>query len=196
MASAAVPGPPVAELVNRLASCPADFLAPPRVGSRGVVSVAAVLGDVVRGLGGELPDAWEEALAPREADEAGENWLQACLVTGWLAAAPALRDRLGPRLLGFLADDLHRTAALVRAERLVNDPDRREELCRLLLRAAGLVPAGESAAQAADRLATLDSAHRARVEAEARAAEERSREVRDALARRRAEEAAARASRE
>ncbi|OOK67654.1 hypothetical protein BZL30_7641 [Mycobacterium kansasii] len=58
------------------------------------------------------------------------------------------------------------------------------------------MPAGETVEQAADRLSTLDSATRARVEAEARAAEARAKEVRAALARKRAEEAAARASRE
>ena len=57
-------------------------------------------------------------------------------------------------------------------------------------------PAGETPEQAADRLATLDSVTRARVETEARAAEERAREVRAALERQRAAEAAARASRE
>ena len=60
----------------------------------------------------------------------------------------------------------------------------------------GVVPAGETEAQAEDRLATLDSTGRARVEAEARAAEERAREVRAAMERQRAAEAAARASRE
>ena len=100
------------------------------------------------------------------------------------------------QFLQFLSNDLHRLAGLVRAELLVQDPDRREELARLLIRAAGAVPAGETPEQAADRLSTLDSATRARVEAEARAAEERARDVRAALERKRAEEAAARASRE
>jgi uncharacterized metal-binding protein len=85
---------------------------------------------------------------------------------------------------------------LVRAELFVRDADRREELARLVFRCTGVVPAGETAEQAADRLSTLDSATRTRVEAEARAAEERAREVREALKRKRAEEAAARASRE
>jgi hypothetical protein len=65
-----------------------------------------------------------------------------------------------------------------------------------LFRRADVVPAGETAEQAADRLSTLDSQTRNRVEAEARAAEVRASEVRAALKRKRAEEAAARASRE
>jgi succinate dehydrogenase/fumarate reductase flavoprotein subunit len=192
---AAAPG--VAELVHRLADCPDDFLAAPLVGSRGLVAVAAVVGDSLADLGAELPEEWIATLAPAQTDAAGENWLRACLVTCWLVSDSAVRGQVsGEQLLQFLNGDLRRTAALVRAERLVGDPDRREELARLLMRAAGVVPAGETLEQALDRLATLDSVTRTRVESEARAAEERSREVRAALERQRAEEAAARASRE
>jgi hypothetical protein len=190
-------GPSVAALVHRLAACPDDFLAPPRVGGAGVVAVAAVVGDTLRALGAELPADWVESLDPPAADPSIRNWLQACLVTSWLVADTAWQGRIGAeQLLRFLAEDLHRVVALVSPDALVRDPDRREELARLLVRAAGLTPEGESEAQAADRLSTLDSVTRTRVEEEARAAEERAREVRAALARERAAEAAARASRE
>lgn len=194
----AVPVPPsIAALVHRLAACPDDFLAEPVVGRAGVVSVAAVIGDVVRSGGTELPDDWSRSLTPPRADAATINWLRACLVSAWLAAdAEIARWVTGPGLLGFLGGDLLRMAGFVAAPDLVRDADRREELARSLLRSIGVVPAGESAAQAEDRLATLDSASRTRVEAEARAAEERAREVRAALERQRAAEAAARASRE
>lgn len=187
----------IADLVHRLAACPDDFLAPPRVGGSGTVAVAAVVGDTLHGLDAELPAEWLASLSPPAADDASTNWLRAVLVTCWLATHPALAGLVrGDQLLALLAGDVHRLAGLVRADHLVADVDRREELARLLLRAAGVVPAGESAAHAMDRLATLDSATRLRVEAEARAAEERAREVREALERKRAAEAAARASRE
>jgi hypothetical protein len=184
-------------MVHRLAECPSDFLAAPLVGGAGVVSVAAVVGDVVRPLGLELPDDWLAALAPAHADAPTANWLRACLVAAWLAADAAVAPAVTcPGLLGFLGGDLLRIAPLVSADDLVRDPDRREELARSLLRSVGFVPSGETRAQADDRLATLDSAARTRVESEARAAEERAREVRAALERQRATEAAARASRE
>jgi len=190
-------GPPVADLVHRLAACPDDFLAPPAVGGAGVVSVAAVVGDALRARGVELTSDWVASLAPREADAQTANWLRACLVAAWLAADDAIGTRLSAgSLLRFLAEDLHHLAGLVRADLLVADPDRREELARLVLRAAELTPGGETEAQASDRLSTLDSVTRTRVEAEARRAEERAREVRAAMARRQAEEAVARASRE
>ncbi|AGZ54360.1 hypothetical protein A4G30_19365 [Mycobacterium kansasii] len=189
--------PSVATLVHRLAGCPDDFLAPPLIGDRGVVAVAAVLGDTLASLGAALPDDWLAVLTPGQTDAATENWLRACLVSCWLASDESARSLLsGAAFLGLLGEELWAMAALVRAELLVRDPDRREELARLVFRRAGVVPAGETVEQAADRLSTLDSATRARVEAEARAAEARAKEVRAALARKRAEEAAARASRE
>lgn len=189
--------PPIERLVRRLAECPDDFLAPPLVGGRGGVSVAAVVGDTLHQLGSALPADWIAVLHPDAADATTENWLRACLVSCWLAADETLRGLVsGEQLLRFLAHDLERMAGLVRADLLVRDPDRREEAARFLLRSAGVTPGGETSDQAADRLATLDSVTRTRVEQEARAAEERAREVRAALERKRAEEAAARASRE
>jgi hypothetical protein len=191
------PTPAVATFVHRLSECPDDFLARPRVGNHGVVAVAAVVGDTLHMLDTELPAAWLASLSPAQADATSENWLRCCLVACWLVADDRLLPLISPdQFLGLLAEDLQRIARLVRADLLVQDPDRREELARLALRAAGLVPADETPEQAADRLATLDSVARSRVEAEARAAEERAREVRAALERKRAQEAAARASRE
>ena len=77
------------------------------------------------------------------------------------------------------------------APQLVSDPDRREELARLCLRALGLLPAGETAAQAQDRLTTLSTAERQRVIREAREAERRAQKIREAMVKKAAEEAAA-----
>ena len=54
----------------------------------------------------------------------------------------------------------------------------------------GLRPAGETIAQAQDRLTTLSSAERQRVMRAARAAEERARAIREALVRKAAQESA------
>ena len=65
--------------------------------------------------------------------------------------------------------------------KFVTDPDRREELARVTLRALSLTPAGETAAQAADRLSTVDSVRRHEVLLAAKAAEERAAAVRKAM---------------
>ena len=99
--------------------------------------------------------------------------------------APAVRELIHANKLAHLS-------GLVRADSLIGDPDRREELVRICLHALGLRPQGESIAQAMDRLNTLDSIERKRVVEKTRAAEARAREIREAMARRAAQEAAAR----
>ena len=82
------------------------------------------------------------------------------------------------------SDDLSRLAGLIRAEKFVSDADRREELVRTLPAPFGAAARqGETAAQAADRLTTLDSAERDRVLRATAAAERRAREIREAMAR-------------
>ena len=60
----------------------------------------------------------------------------------------------------------------------------------------GFRPAGETLAQAQDRLTTLNSAERARVMKVAQAAEQRARQIREALTRKAAEESADKWTRE
>lgn len=184
----------VEELVRRLIEIPADFLAEPVVQGRGRVEVAAVVNDlfVAEGCDG-LDDTQAEALAGR--DRTQRNWLQTVLIATWMLQ-PVVHDDTAPAVLEFMMTDLAGLAELVDAPRLVDDPDRREELVRLGLRRLDVLPAGETAAQAADRLATLDSVNQQRVMAQAREAEERARAVREALVAKRAAEAAAKATRE
>jgi hypothetical protein len=119
------------------------------------------------------------------------------LVAAGVLADPSL-TRLGRRdaVAAFLASGLQELAATVPSATLVADPDRREELARRCVAALGVVPAGETVAQATDRLNTLDSAERARVLAATREAERRAEEVRQAMHAKAAAEAAAKASRE
>jgi hypothetical protein len=84
----------------------------------------------------------------------------------------------------------------VAVEKFVTDPERREELARFSLARLGFRPQGETRAQAEDRLSSLSAAERARVLTAARAAEERARAVREALARKAAEESADKYTRE
>ncbi len=194
-------GPILEVLTRRLAECPAEFLAEPRIGPSGQVSVAAVVADLLRDLGGpRLPPTQAEAYQPRSSRQAAaqRNWLSLVLVAAWLLHDPWFRQaqRFGPAAAEFLANQLVELASLGPAPKFITDPDRREELARLCLQGLGLRPAGETPAQAADRLATLSTAERQRVLAAARVAEERSRAIREAMARKAAEEAAAQYSRE
>jgi hypothetical protein len=188
-------GPLLEALTRRLAECPAEFLAEPLIGTAGSVHVAAVVSDLLRDLGGP-PLTAEGAQAYQTADRRQRNRLRVVLVASWLLHDPWFRSRqrFDAAARSFLALGLTDLAKLIEAPQLVADPDRREELARLCLQALGLRPAGETVEQAQDRLTTLSSAERQRVIREAQAAERRAREVREAMARRAAAEAAARYS--
>lgn len=95
--------------------------------------------------------------------------------------------------LTLTAEALH---AAGRLSQYVEDIDRREEFIRVVLDSLDLRPEGETQAQAQDRLTSISSAERLKLIAASRAAEERARQVREALARKAAEEAADKWTRE
>ena len=149
-------GPPLEHLLHRLADAPPDVLAEPRVGRSGRVHVAAVVGDLLASSGARPDDA---ALAPfATSDPAARNALAVTLLLCWLLADRSLADAAddaGARLR--LLDDGARALAATPARRFVSDAERREELVRVTLAALGMRPAGETPAQAEDRLMSLSS---------------------------------------
>lgn len=192
-------GPPLETLTRRLTECPPEFLAEPRVSTRGVVQVAAVISDLLVELGGEPLSLAQAETFSKAAPRSQRNRLRLILVACWLLGDPWFRAqaRFAADALPFLSHGLDAAAKLVTADNFVSDPDRREELARLALQGIGLRPAGESAAQAADRLLTLSSSERQVVNKAAQAAEERARKIREAIAARKAAaEADAKAIRE
>jgi len=191
-------GPLLETLMHRLSECPADFLADPRASTPGAIDVWAIVCDHLRWLGATAPGGPAPAKFAADVDAAGANRLKLIAVATWLLHDRDLQDlpNVGERTWTLLAEGLDRLAAVTRAETVVSDPDRREELARLCLKHLGLRPRGETIAQAADRLTALDSVERERVIRDTRQAEARAREVRQMMARRAAEEAAAKTSRE
>jgi hypothetical protein len=192
-------GPPVEHLTRRLAACPLDLRGALRDGEEWPVEVPAVLSDVVEDLGGAPlqraeGDRIRWAAGPQADDLLGLQVRVAWVLDDdWFRARPG-RFAVAARRL--LLDGLADHAVVVRADTVVTEPDRREELVRRVLAALDLVPGGESADQAADRLRALDSAERARILRDTRAAEVRAQRVREELARQAAAEAAARYDRE
>jgi hypothetical protein len=191
-------GPLLETLTRRLAECPAEFLAEPRIGRAGAVNVAAVVSDLLRDLGGTPLTAEQASLFQSKNPKGDRNRLRLVLVTCWLLHDPWFREQQGMADLAhtFLGWGLLELSGLTPAPRFVADPDRREELARLCLKELGLRPAGETVAQAQDRLATLNTAERQRVIAAARAAEERAREIRRKMAEEAAREAEMKTMRE
>jgi len=183
-------GPMLETLVRRLAETPEDFLAEPRIGTAGRVHTAAVVGDLLRALGGPAPGAELSRFGGADA-KLDRNRLSVTLVLCWLLADQWFVRAALPldRVLALL-DEARELAAHTAAAKFVADADRREEMARLALARLGRRPAGETVAQAQDRLTTLSAAERNRVLRASRAAEERARAIREALVRKAADESA------
>jgi hypothetical protein len=191
-------GPLLETLTRRLTECPPDFLAEPRFGKVGAVHVEAVVSDLLVSLGGG-PLTQEQAAVFRDTDaKQHRNQYALVLIACWLLHDDWFRTqkKYSEAARQFLCTNLIELAQVVKAPQCVSDPDRREELARLCLHQLGLHPAGETEAQAYDRLTTLNTAERQRVIAATRAAEKRAQEVREAMAKKAAEEAADKWSRE
>ena len=190
-------GPVLDRLTHRLSECPPDFLGEPRMGRRGLVHVDAVVNDLSLDLGGKPLDPQRlVSFAPE--DKSRRNHLRLVLVGAWLLHDDWFREpaTFAEAAVRWLDGGLKDLAAIVAADAVVSDPDRREELARMCLNALGFRPAGETVTQAEDRLRTLDSVARLRLVGETREKQERARQLREALRRKEAEEAAAKASRE
>lgn len=185
-------GPVLEQLTHRLAECPVEFLGGPLQGGKGVVHVDAVVNDLILDLGGRPLERREfERFAPSSKSE--RNRLRIVLIASWLLHHEAF-CRAGAHAESaqrWLTGDFDGLPELVEAERFVSDPDRREELARLCLDALGLLPAGETDAQASDRLKTLSSVERNIVVQASRDQVRRARELREAMKKKAAEEAAA-----
>jgi hypothetical protein len=190
-------GPLLETLTRRLAETPEDFLQEPRVGAAGRVHVAAVAGDLVRALGLTLQAGDLSRLEGKD-PRRDRNRLAVSLLLCWLLAEEWFRAaNLSARaLLELIGEGGAQLAAQVPAGKFVTDPDRREELARFSLARLGFRPAGETVPQAQDRLTSLSSAERARVLQASRTAEARARAIREALARKAAQESADKFTRE
>jgi len=183
-------------LTRHLAECPPIFLAEPiQPNGNGEVNVQAVVADLLRALG--RPAVSETELrkfkysSPSQVNKE-RNRLRTILIGCWLAHHPKMNELLeSGTAREWLESGLDALSGLVKAESLVNDPDRREELSRVLLSVAGALPGGESKSEAENRRDALDTVKRDEVVRQAQAAQERARLLREEMERKEAERRAA-----
>ena len=191
-----IEGPPLERLTRRLAETPEDFLAEPRIGTIGKVATAALVGDLLQAMKHAVTAQELDAFSGTIATERNRLMLVALVVwlltDDWVAVATPHRSLL----MGLLGERVTDLAAASKASSFVADVERREELARSVLAALELVPAGESATQAADRLSAVSAAERRRLLRASQEAEARARAIRETLIRKAAEEAADKHTRE
>jgi hypothetical protein len=190
-------GPILESLTRRLTETPEEFLAEPRIGQTGRAHVAAVVGDLLQLLSTSVQSNELGRFVGMDVRQ-DRNRLAITLLLCWLLSDEWFRQaKLEPRtILSLLDSEANELAAQLASRKFVTDPDRREELARVTLARLGFRPAGETLAQAQDRLTTLNSSERARVMKASRAAEERARQIREALTKKAAEESADKWTRE
>lgn len=184
-------------LTRRLAEIPPEFLDEPSVAGHGALAVPAIVGDLLRMHRVQAPGAVLAHFHGSSA-RADRNRLALAVLACWLLADEALIAASLPQaalvdVLSALVTDM---AAITPAHAFVHDAERREELVRAILARLDLRPLGETPAQAHDRLAAISATQRRALLDASRKAEKRAREVREALARKLAEESADKWTRE
>ena len=192
-----MPGPLLETMTHRLVEIPVEFLAEPRIGKAGAVNVAALVNDVLR-LHGSRAVAAELGRFQGATASADRNRLALVIIGVWLLADEwfVAKKFAQTQLLSVLSETVTELAAATAAHKFVADPDRREEFARIVLAQLEYRPKGETVEQATDRLSSISGTERKRLLQASRAAEQRAREIRVALARKAAEESADKWSRE
>jgi len=190
--------PTLAELQRWMIEMPPAFAAEPEGFAGGHVRVYAVMSDLFETLFGTSDHELADLFRPAERGPVERNRLRLALAFAHLLSCPRLRraGRSSRSLRGLLSQELPTLAAVAKTEELPSNEQLREELIRRTLRALGLGLHGESTAEFEDRLRQVDSVERHRLLREAAKRERRAREVREAMAKKAAQEAAAKVSRE
>jgi hypothetical protein len=190
-------GPTLEHLLHRIAAAPSEFHSEPKIAGKGEIHVPAVVRDLLAMRGLPIDISSLSAFAGRDA-KADRNRLAIALLISWVLADRDLPIDAGQvnSVLGLMRDDATQLATYTNATKLFEDAERREELARLTLARLGLRPAGESAAQAQDRFTSISSIERARILKASQQAEQRARALREALAKKAAEESADKWTRE
>ncbi len=194
-------GPSLEILLRRLVETPPDFLDEPHVdsteGAVGRVRVEAVVSDFLKSHRVTTGVSDLEVFRGKDV-KTDRNRLALTLISVWLLAHEwFLAQKLtGKALIDVLREAPGELAQVNASTAFVRDPDRREELVRVLLSRLGFRPQGETPSQATDRLSAISGTERKRLLEAARLADKRAREIREALAKKAADEAADKYTRE
>jgi hypothetical protein len=197
--------PPIGAWVRWCADAPPVFDAVPEGFPGGVVRVRAVVADLYVRHGARAAPEALRGFDPKDTSNGERARLRAALLACRVLSHPTLVPSPAPsgdadRTAAFarLFDEIAAWAVVVGAPGSTGmaSEERREELVRRCLRALGARPGGESVAEAEDRLAQVDVVARTRILKDAAERERRTRELREAMVRAAAEEAAAKVGRE
>ncbi|HNI26261.1 MAG TPA: hypothetical protein PLJ29_07885, partial [Leptospiraceae bacterium] len=173
---------------DRLMDCPKEFYSSDR-SYRSETENKALFSDLHFFLTGKYPDEKMLALIPSDKDE---NLGRCASMCTYILFHQWFRNRKEAAELSamFLSSVLPAYSSAVSADEFAGNSERREELIRLLLYHLGYFPKGETEKYSLNRLAALDSVERDKVIKESREVMKKVQALREAMARKAAEEAA------
>ncbi|HNS99422.1 MAG TPA: hypothetical protein PLJ27_04570 [Polyangiaceae bacterium] len=179
----------ISELIHHIKQCPSEFLDMPARGENDDgVHTLALVNDILRYIC-HCPTTPCLLTVEGKADKTAEwrLWQVCC----WALSHPVFFEA-GPaaQWIPLFSGRLDEVSTLVETEKWVTDEERAEELARILLSHAAIIPEGEDATIAADRLDAIDTVKRMKVIEQTRQAELRTQEIRRQMAARAAREAA------
>ena len=197
-------GPVLQKLMQRLSEIPADFFLPPMRtmyggGKEVEINIPGIISDLIFEAGGGIPVPHSLAAFMYKPNEKNTNYLRVVTLCCYLFHMDWFIESqsFAQGMLKFLKSSrLLELAKIVNYKDFIQDMERREELVRMCLDSLKLYPHGENEILAKDRLTTLDSMERKRIIEKSRLAQERAQELRTAMARKKAQEAASKMSRE
>lgn len=179
-------------LLFHLKKCPADFLQPAIGFPSGVIHTTALIADVYRNVWGNV--AIDDAALPavEVSRKLTGNEVVSIHIGAWFFFHPFFlnQPRILPGVQEFLFTHLPEVSRYVNAAEWIEEEDRAEEFVRLALRCCGLLPAGETAEEAADRLEALNTLKRREVLHQTAESLQRIKEIRQKMAEAKAREAA------
>jgi hypothetical protein len=185
-----IEGPAISQLHHRMTAAPKELFAP-----NDYQHLPALVHDL---LYRHQTQFSAEVLAPFRDNPVKCPWYATCYLLLYLYSDNSFTSfKLAPeKLLKALQEKANELYSSGKNAIYVEDVDRREEFIRVALAAVNLRPQGETQIQAEDRLMTVSSFERKRVMEAAKIAEERAAQIREALAKQAALEAANKMSRE
>ncbi len=197
-----VEGPALAVLLHRLIDTPADCLPFPTTHAARVaddstmqIRTVAMVHDTLVTLG--IINTFDLGAFESRSASWSNDYRCIAMMSAWLLSDPSFGGLLSSeRALIAFTEDVEMFVNAFPAPTWHDDPDHREEFCRLILRRFDLRPAGESEAQAEDRLGGISSLDRRQVMLETRQAEMRAAAVLRALQEEEARRSADKATRE
>ncbi|RAW00364.1 hypothetical protein [Pseudochryseolinea flava] len=175
-------------LLHHLKNCPSDFLDVKENLSKMITK--ALIADLFRKLFNDFEDD-KDLKALLSQLNVSENEYRAIRVATWFFDQPLFHDNnLQDGITSFLFERLPLLSKHVKAETWLDDEDRTEEFVREALRSCHVLIDGESEDEAQDRLDALSTIKRLKILEETNAPLLRMKAIRQAMAEKKAREAA------